>query len=266
MHPSPVKEFALQHNLYLLQPANLKDEQFIAQLKSLQPDLNIVVAFRILPEVVWSIPHHGSVNLHASLLPRYRGAAPINWAIINGETETGVTTFFIQKEVDTGNIIFQEKINIAPTETAGTLHDKLMHLGASLILKTVKAIKSGNYPCTAQQYQPGLPQAPKIFKNDCRINWNRPAEMIYNFIRGLSPHPAAWTVFNNKTLKILFAEKTTIPSVLAPGSIITDNKNYIHVATADWLISISELQLEGKVKMKTETFLRGYKIENPTFS
>jgi methionyl-tRNA formyltransferase len=265
MQHSPVKEFALQHSLKILQPLKLKDENFIAELKSLQPDLSIVVAFRMLPEVVWSLPRYGSVNLHASLLPKYRGAAPINWAIINGEKETGVTTFFIQQQIDTGNIILQERTNITATETAGTLHDKLMNIGASLILRTVQAIVSGNCPSVAQDFNQEQPPAPKIFKDDCRINWNQPAEKVYNFIRGLSPYPTAWTTLDGKMLKIFFAEKINEHAQHTPASVITDQKSFIHVTTSDALISITELQLEGKKKMKTEEFLRGYKIEKLKF-
>jgi methionyl-tRNA formyltransferase len=259
---TPVKEFAVQHNLKVLQPEKLRDENFLNELKALQPDLSIVVAFRMLPEIVWSLPKYGSINLHASILPKYRGAAPINWAIMNGEKETGVSTFFIQKQIDTGNIIYSEKVAIIPTDTAGILHDKLMEVGSRLILKTVLAVQENNYPQIPQDLSVEQPLAPKIFKDDCKINFNQPAEKLYNFIRGLSPYPAAWATADGKILKIFFAELTDETSNNKPvGTIITDSKSYIKVAAQDFLLNITELQIEGKKKMKTEEFLRGNKFQ-----
>jgi methionyl-tRNA formyltransferase len=259
---TPVKEFAVQHNLKVLQPEKLRDENFLNELKALQPDLSIVVAFRMLPEIVWSLPKYGSINLHASILPKYRGAAPINWAIMNGEKETGVSTFFIQKQIDTGNIIYSEKVAITPTDTAGILHDKLMKVGSRLILKTVLAVQENNYPQIPQDLSVEQPLAPKIFKDDCKINFNQPAEKLYNFIRGLSPYPAAWATADGKILKIFFAELTDETSNNKPvGTIITDSKSYIKVAAQDFLLNITELQIEGKKKMKTEEFLRGNKFQ-----
>ena len=259
---TPVKEFAVQHNLKVLQPEKLRDENFLNELKALQPDLSIVVAFRMLPEIVWSLPKYGSINLHASILPKYRGAAPINWAIMNGEKETGVSTFFIQKQIDTGNIIYSEKVAIIPTDTAGILHDKLMEVGSRLILKTVLAVQENNYPQIPQDLSVEQPLAPKIFKDDCKISFNQPAEKLYNFIRGLSPYPAAWATADGKILKIFFAELTDETSNNKPvGTIITDSKSYIKVAAQDFLLNITELQIEGKKKMKTEEFLRGNKFQ-----
>lgn len=262
---SPVKEFAVAHNLKVLQPVKLKDENFIQELTALQPDLSIVVAFRMLPEIVWNLPKLGSINLHASILPKYRGAAPINWAIINSENETGVSTFFIQKEIDTGNIIYTEKVAIENHDTAGTLHDKLMNIGAALILKTVQSVAENNYPQVPQDLSIEQPLAPKIFKETCKINWQQPAKNIYNFIRGLSPYPAAWTMLDGKMLKIYFAEMLSEKTANQAGTIETDGKTFIHAYANDIALNITELQLEGKKKMKTEEFLRGYKIQNTVF-
>lgn len=262
---SPVKEFAVAHNLKVLQPVKLKDENFIQELTALQPDLSIVVAFRMLPEIVWNLPKFGSINLHASILPKYRGAAPINWAIINGENETGVSTFFIQKEIDTGNIIYTEKVAIENHDTAGTLHDKLMNIGAALILKTVQSVAENNYPQVPQDLSIEQPLAPKIFKETCKINWQQPAKNIYNFIRGLSPYPAAWTMLDGKMLKIYFAEMLSEKTANQAGTIETDGKTFIYAYANDIALNITELQLEGKKKMKTEEFLRGYKIQNTVF-
>ncbi|MEQ8423819.1 MAG: methionyl-tRNA formyltransferase, partial [Cyclobacteriaceae bacterium] len=198
---SPVKECALKNNLKILQPTNLKSQDFLNELKELNANLQIVVAFRMLPEVVWSMPSLGTFNLHASLLPQYRGAAPINWAIINGEKVTGVTTFFLKHEIDTGGIIFQEKENILDDDTAGTLYTKLMTKGAGLVLKTTKAIQAGEYSSTEQPNEVEIKHAPKIFKETCKINWDQPSENIYNFVRGLNPYPAAWTTINGKLFK-----------------------------------------------------------------
>lgn len=259
--PSPVKDFALSKNIPVLQPTNLKSKAFLDELKSYKANLQIVVAFRMLPEAVWSMPLLGTFNLHASLLPQYRGAAPINWAIINGEKETGVTTFFLKHEIDTGNIIFQEKEPIYKEDTAGSLYNRLMHKGAGLVLKTVQAIESGNYPQLKQILNGEIKRAPKIFKEDCEIKWDKSSKEIYDFIRGLSPYPAAWTNLNGKHCKIYRAAQTEkIANYLNPGEYKTDNKTYLHFRAQDGMLAIEELQLEGKKKMKTEAFLRGNKI------
>lgn len=264
---SPVKAYAEEQGLNVLQPTNLKDESFIAELKSLQPDLQVVVAFRMLPEVVWQIPTKGTFNLHASLLPQYRGAAPINWAIINGEEETGVTTFFIDKEIDTGKVIFQQRVPISNNDNAGILHDRLMETGAKLVLKTVQSIDKGEYQTTPQSEmsEAELKPAPKIFKDDCRIDWNKSVDAVYNFIRGMSPYPAAFTTLispegKEYILKVYNTTKELDENGQTPGSIESDNKNYLKVATPDGYISINELQLAGKKRMKTDEFLRGFNV------
>jgi methionyl-tRNA formyltransferase len=259
--PSPVKELALKYNIPVLQPLNLKSPEFIEELKSYQANLQIVVAFRMLPEAVWNMPQIGTFNLHASLLPQYRGAAPINWAIINGETETGLTTFFLKHEIDTGNIIFQEPEPVYEHDNAGSLYERLMHKGASLVLKTVQAIATGDFPQIPQQTATTIKQAPKIFKETSQINWNQPTKKIYDFVRGLSPYPTAWTVLNGKTYKIYAVSSVTREAGLeVPGSIFTDGKGYIYIKAQDGWIAIEELQPEGKKRMKTEEFLRGNKL------
>jgi methionyl-tRNA formyltransferase len=270
LQESAVKKFALEKGLPILQPEKLKDLAFLEQLKQLNADLQIVVAFRMLPESVWNMPPLGTINLHASLLPNYRGAAPINWAVINGETETGVSTFFLQHEIDTGKIIFQEKISIDENETAGEIHDKLMNLGAQLIVKTVAAIEKGNYPQIDQAQliseNKAIKHAPKIFKDDCRINWNQTTEKIHNHIRGLSPYPAAFTNIvspEGKTTPIkIFKSNKEIVALHAPiGSISTDSKNYIKIATLNGYLIIEELQAAGKKKMFVSEFLRGFQLK-----
>ncbi|MBX2945786.1 MAG: methionyl-tRNA formyltransferase [Cyclobacteriaceae bacterium] len=256
---SPVKECALKHNIPVLQPTNLKSPQFLEELKSYQGNLQIVVAFRMLPEVVWSMPEFGTFNLHASLLPQYRGAAPINWAIINGEKETGVTTFFLKHEIDTGSIIFQESEPIYASDDAGLLYERLMKKGAWLVLKTVQAITDGNYPSQPQPESVPIKHAPKIFKETCQINWNQTAEHIHNFIRGLSPYPGAWTLLNNTTYKIFSTEIVNDLEII-PGQWKTDNKTYFYVGTSKGSISIKQLQPEGKKRMTIEEFFRGNKI------
>jgi methionyl-tRNA formyltransferase len=258
---SPVKSCALKYNLPVLQPTNLKHPDFLELLKSYNADLQIVVAFRMLPEVVWNMPRYGTFNLHASLLPQYRGAAPINWAIINGEKETGVTTFFLQHEIDTGKIIFQEKETILDTDTVGTLYERLMKKGADLVVKTTMAIHAGNYPQTEQSETTTLKSAPKIFKETCEINWNNPTQDIVNFVRGLSPYPAAWAKLYGKVFKIFHVKIVDHSNKLSVGEIDTDQKNYLHVGTANGIISIEELQPEGKRKMSIQEFFRGNKIE-----
>ncbi len=259
---SPVKKFALEHKLKILQPEKLKSENFISELKSLNADLQAVVAFRMLPEVVWNMPPLGTFNLHASLLPQYRGAAPINWAIINGEKETGVTTFFLQQQVDTGKIIFQDKVAIRDDETAGELHDELMVKGAELVLKTVRTIEQKNYTLQKQPMESNLKNAPKIFTETCKIDFKKPVNTIYNLIRGLSPHPAAFTFFQDKILKIYKAKKIEQPHSYMIGEIITDNKTFFRIAASNGFIEVIELQPEGKKRMNVTDFLNGLRGKN----
>ena len=263
---SPVKQFALDHNLPLLQPEKLKDEAFVEELRALKADLQIVVAFRMLPEVVWNMPRLGTFNLHASLLPQYRGAAPINWAVINGDTETGITTFFLKHEIDTGEVIQQVHVPIGDTDNVGIVHDKLMMLGGRLVVETVDAILNDTVKSIPQEEMAvvgELRPAPKIFKETCRINWDQPVKRIYDFIRGLSPYPAAWTelVQPNGVVKIFETEKIMKSHQLAPGTLLTDGKSFIHIAAKDGLIAIHALQLPGKKRLKTDELLRGYRFE-----
>jgi len=256
--PSPVKASALQHNIPVLQPPNLKAPDFLTELRSYEADLQVVVAFRMLPEVVWRMPRLGTFNLHASLLPQYRGAAPINWAIINGEKETGVTTFFLQHDIDTGSTIFQEREPIYENDNAGTLYERLMQRGARVVLKTVKAIASGVYEATPQPGNVELKHAPKIFKETCEVNWAQSSQSVRNFIRGLSPYPAAWAVIAGKSFKIYNASIAAYQGAAEnPGAFVTDNKNYLYLKTKDGWISIDELQPEGKKRMMIQDFLRG---------
>lgn len=267
---SAVKKYAEEKGLTTLQPDKLKADDFLNALKELKADLQVVVAFRMLPEAVWDMPPMGTINLHGSLLPQYRGAAPINWAVINGEKETGVSTFFLQHEIDTGKIIFQEKTPITDSETAGEIHDRLMQIGANLILKTVDAIKKGEYPQLEQSTllnSSTINNAPKIFKKDCRIDWNKALERIHNTIRGLSPYPAAYTNLISPEgkatpLKIFLSSKEASTHDLQIGSIVTDSKNDIKVAVNGGYIVINELQLAGKRRMKTIDFLRGFQLTN----
>lgn len=260
---SAVKQFAVEKEIPVLQPEKLKDPEFIEQLRTYKADLQIVVAFRMLPEIIWNMPPKGTVNLHASLLPQYRGAAPINQAIMNGETETGVTTFLLQHEIDTGNVIYSEKVAIGPTDTAGVLHDKLMNVGAQLITKTVRALAEGSViPIPQEELSTAnLHPAPKIFKEDCLIDWNRPTNNVYNHIRGLSPYPAAFTYLHDKVLKIYAAEKELVTNqqdLPEAGTPLSDGKTYLKFATADGFIQALEVQLEGKRRMHVDEFLRGY--------
>ena len=262
---SAVKNYAIEKNLTVLQPEKLKNPEFLETLCSFKADLQIVVAFRMLPEIVWNMPPMGTLNLHGSLLPQYRGAAPINWAIINGEKETGVTSFMLKHEIDTGDILLSEKILIADDETAGTLHDKMKEKGASVLLETIIGLAEGKIKETPQENfanQPGLilKHAPKIFTETCNIDWSKSCEAINNLIRGLSPYPAAFTKLDEKKLKIFTAtiEKTT--HTCSVGLHETDNKNYLRFACNDGYIYITDLQLEGKKRMKTEDFLRGYRF------
>jgi methionyl-tRNA formyltransferase len=263
---SAVKKYALEKGLNILQPEKLKDEQFVNELRNLHADIQFVVAFRMLPEVVWNMPPLGTYNLHGSLLPKYRGAAPINWAIINGETESGVTSFKLKHEIDTGNMLFQEKVPITKTTTAGELHDTLMKVGAEIILKTVKAIESGNYELKPQDDSQSI-HAPKLFKETCKINWNNPADKIYNLIRGLSPYPAAFTEFidkNNQMLgvKIFISEIEETHHTYNAGDAKSDGKTFLKVACSNGFIHIKELQMAGKKRMIVEEFLRGFKPDN----
>ncbi len=267
LQQSAVKEYAIQNNLPVLQPEKLKDENFISQLKELTPDLAVVVAFRMLPEVVWRLPKLGTINLHASLLPQYRGAAPINWAVINGEKQTGVTTFFINQDIDKGNILLQEKVAILESDNAGTVHDNLMNTGSALLVKTVDYIAVGLFADVPQDTfsTDNLKPAPKIFKDDCKINWNRPAHEVFNFIRGLSPYPAAWTVLENKegkqlTLKI-YSSLVSHDIVVAPGEILIKDSIHIYIGCSDCAIEVKELQLEGRKTMPVADFLRGFRLE-----
>ncbi len=257
---SEVKQFAKSKGLKILQPSNLKAPAFVEELRSLKANLQIVVAFRMLPEVVWSMPQLGTFNLHGSLLPKYRGAAPINWAVINGDQETGVTTFFLKKEIDTGDLIFQERMPIGPNDTAGEVHDQMMILGAETVLKTVKAIEKEKVN-PQQQDDSQATKAPKIFHETCEIDFNQTSQSVHNFIRGMSPYPAAWTQLDGKKLKITRAKFHLAKHQLTPGTFHTDNKNYIHIATKDGFIEVELLQLQGRKRMDTVAFLNGYTIE-----
>lgn len=260
LQQSAVKKYALENNLPILQPKNLKDEQFINQLKKLNANLQIVVAFRMLPTIVWRMPKLGTFNLHASLLPNYRGAAPINWAIINGESKTGVTTFFIDDKIDTGNIILQKEVSISETENVGELHQKLMDVGSQLVVNTLQLIETDNIKTTKQpEYEEKV--APKIFPETCKIDWNKPTNDIYNLIRGLNPYPAAWTFVKNNDdiikVKIFDVQKEIEAHTLKTGVIIA-TKNDIKVATQNGFIIIESLQFAGKKKMDTKSLLNGY--------
>jgi methionyl-tRNA formyltransferase len=258
---SPVKDAALKHNIPVLQPTNLKSPEFIEDLKSYRADLQIVVAFRMLPEMVWNMPSLGTFNLHASLLPQYRGAAPINWAIINGEKETGVTTFFLQHEIDTGSIIFQEKEIISPEDNVGTLYERLMKKGSTLVLQTVQAIAAGSYPATPQSVSATIKHAPKIFKETCEIKWDQPSQAVVNFVRGLSPYPAAWCTLAGKTFKVYKSSVTTKGDEnKKPGEWWSDDKTQLLVKTLDGWLQIEELQPEGKKRMSIQDFFRGNKL------
>ena len=267
LQPSPVKQYALEHDLKILQPEKLKDPVFIEELKALKADLQIVVAFRMLPEIVWSMPPLGTFNAHASLLPKYRGAAPINWAVINGETETGITTFFLKHEIDTGDIIQQVRIPIEETDNVEVVHDKLMVLSGKLVTETVDNIIAGTIKAIPQDQFKDVPltPAPKIFRETCRIDWNQSTKHIYDFIRGLSPYPAAWTTLEGKSVKIYETEKDVATPSEKPGTIVSDGKTNLKVATADGWLNIKTLQLEGKKKMPVTDLLRGLKLKENAF-
>lgn len=264
LQQSAVKKYAVEKGLRLLQPEKLKDKLFLEELRSLQADLQIVVAFRMLPELVWNMPPMGTINVHGSLLPQYRGAAPINWAIINGEKETGVTTFKLKHEIDTGDILLQEKIVIGENETAGELHDRMKETGAQLLVKTVEGLSNGTLHETPQSAisdaNSNLPHAPKIFTDTCKINWNRPVQEVHNLIRGLSPFPGAFSTLDGKTFKIYRSEKDLTTPHIAAGAFKTDKKTYLKFACSDGYIFVKELQLEGKKKLPVQDFLRGYRF------
>lgn len=263
MDESAVKKYAVEKGLKILQPEKLKNPVFLEELKSLQPDVQVVVAFRMLPEVVWNMPPMGAINVHASLLPQYRGAAPINWAIINGEKETGVTTFKLQHEIDTGNILLQEKIPIGDDETAGELHDRMKITGANLLVKTIKGLADGTLneiPQSVVASEVEIKRAPKIFTDTCKIDWSKTIDEIYNLIRGLSPYPGAFTYLNHKMLKIYRCRKEPILTALDDGIVQSDGKTYLKFVCSNGYIYATDVQLEGKRRMNVEDFLRGYRM------
>ncbi len=284
LQESAVKKFAVKHGLKILQPEKLKNPEFLSELKSLNADLQIVVAFRMLPEVVWNMPPMGTINLHASLLPQYRGAAPINWAVINGEKETGVTTFKLQHEIDTGNILLQEKIEIGENETAGELHDRMKEIGAQVLVKTVEGLAEGTLQEMPQsaignwqlaidnpqtlgtdselktQNSRLLRHAPKIYTTNCEINWHKSVDEIHNLIRGLSPYPAAFTELGDKTLKVFRSEKEPAVPTSRIGRWESDRKSYLKFAARDGYVHLKDIQLEGKKRMSIEDFLKGYRF------
>jgi methionyl-tRNA formyltransferase len=261
LQTSAVKKYAIEHRLPVLQPEKLKDPQFICDLTTYKADLQVVVAFRMLPEVVWNMPPLGTVNVHASLLPQYRGAAPINWAIINGEKITGVTTFRLKHEIDTGDILLQKEVEISADENAGSLHDKLMNAGVELVVKTVKGLAEGSLKEVPQTMTGNLKHAPKLFKEDMKIDWTAPVEKINNLVRGLSPYPSAFTTFQGKILKVYKShfEKSAENTI---GSFESDGKHYLRFAGSDGWVYLDEVQMEGKKRMDIESFLRGVRIEN----
>jgi methionyl-tRNA formyltransferase len=268
MNMSAVKKYALENKIPILQPEKLKNPAFLAELATFNADMQVVVAFRMLPELVWNMPAKGTINLHASILPNYRGAAPINWAIINGETQSGVSTFFIEKEIDTGNIIFTEKLNIGENENAGELHDRMMGIGADLIVKTLDAVEKDDYPSIAQDFSVEQKAAPKIFKETCQLSFSENTKDIHNKIRGLSPYPAAWTTLSGKQLKIFKAVPTLDFTEIESLELIeqeafsfkTNHKSIFAIKTSDGFLNILTLQLEGKKRMEIDEFLRGYRF------
>lgn len=263
LQQSAVKKYALQKALTVLQPEKLKSPAFLQQLQELRADLQICVAFRMLPEAVWNMPPLGTINLHGSLLPQYRGAAPINWAVINGEKETGVTTFKLKHEIDTGDILLQESFTITEEDTAGTVHDKMMPIGADLLVKTVKGLADGSLQETPQliSTETAIHHAPKIFTETCQLDASRPVEEIFNLVRGLSPYPAAFTFLNGKKLKIFTCRKTEeTPKIIDAGKFETDGKTYLKLACANGYLQLLDIQLEGKKRMHIEDFLRGYRF------
>ncbi len=265
LQQSDVKKYAVENNLHVLQPEKLKNPEFLEELNLLKADLQIVVAFRMLPELVWNMPPMGTVNLHGSLLPQYRGAAPINWAVINGEKETGVTTFKLQQEIDTGDILLQESFTIEENDTAGTVHDKMKEIGAQLLVKTVKGMVTGNFAETPQSeiinQKSEIHHAPKIFTETCQINFTNTTAQVFNLVRGLSPYPTAFTFLNGKKLKVYKVEKVNKVPTIAAGEFETDGKQFLQFACADGYVSVTDLQLEGKKRMEVKDFLRGYRFE-----
>lgn len=264
---SPVKRYAVAHGLKVLQPEKLKDATFLEVLRELRADVQVVVAFRMLPEVVWSMPPLGTFNLHAALLPQYRGAAPINWAIINGDTETGITTFFLDSKIDTGSIIQRVSVPILDTDNAGDVHDKLMHLGSDLVLETIDNLLADNvHPVPQSEFSSEEPlrPAPKIFKETCRIDWSGGVKRVYDFVRGLSPYPAAWTELiadgKKSVLKIYAASKEFCAPAEHPGTVVTDGKNYLKVVLADGYLKLEQVQIAGKKRMEVTDFLRGFRV------
>ncbi|MFT3933584.1 MAG: methionyl-tRNA formyltransferase [Chitinophagaceae bacterium] len=261
---SAVKKYAVEKNLPLLQPEKLKNPEFLETLRALKANIQVVVAFRMLPELVWDMPPMGTINLHGSLLPQYRGAAPINWAVINGEKETGVTTFKLQHAIDTGNILLQESFPIDENETAGDVHDKMKEIGAALLVKTIAGLAAGTLQEHPQTNLMGdestIKHAPKIFTETCKIDWNNSTSAIHNLIRGLSPFPAAFSFLNDKMLKIYSSSKEITTPKVGPGELVTDNKTFLKFATSDGYIHVNTLQLEGKKKMQVDEFLRGYRF------
>lgn len=270
IHESEVKLFAVENRLKILQPIKLKDPDFIEALQSCDADLFVVVAFRMLPEEVWNMPRLGTINLHASLLPDYRGAAPINRAIMNGERITGLTTFFLTHHIDEGDILFQSSTSIGDRETAGELHDRLMVLGAKLLIDTVNSLAEGNYKKQKQTTPDATKLAPKIFKDTCKINWNQNTQMIHNFIRGLSPYPTAWSILSDQkdetSIKVFKAEPEICEHHSPIGAILSDGKTYLKVACKDGFLSLKEIQLQGKKKLEVKNFLAGFRnIDNYSF-
>ncbi|MCB9261557.1 MAG: methionyl-tRNA formyltransferase [Flavobacteriales bacterium] len=261
MQKSAVKQFAEKNNLHILQPTNLKNPEFIAELAQLKADLQVVIAFRMLPEMVWNMPRLGTVNLHASLLPNYRGAAPINWSIMNGEIETGLSTFRLKHEIDTGDILMQKKLDIQPNENAGQLHDRMMLAGADLMLETLDGIRLNTLTAIAQVFSKNDKIAPKIFKEHCQIDWKNNGSNIYNQIRGLSPYPVARTFLDSKILKVYDANFTRENHDRYPGVFETDGKSYLHFFCSDGIVSLTDVQIEGKRRMKIDEFLRGFRMD-----
>lgn len=253
---SAVKKCAVKHGIPVLQPEKFRNEDFLAQLRALKADLQIIVAFRMLPTVVWDMPALGTFNLHGSLLPKYRGAAPINWAVIRGDAETGCTTFFLKHEIDTGDILLRHRIPIGPDDTAGIVHDRMMLEGSELVLETVQLIQSGDYELQAQDSSAAT-SAPKIHRDTCRVDWNQPVQTVHDFVRGLSPWPAAWTTLDGDTLKIIRGEAERVAHDKTPGTVVSDGKDVFKVACADGYLKILELQVSGRRRMSVEDFLRG---------
>lgn len=257
--PTAVKRYAIAHDLPLLQPTNLKNPEFVAELRALNADLQVVVAFRMLPEIVWSMPHMGTMNLHGSLLPAYRGAAPIQWAVINGEKTTGVTTFLIQHEIDTGNILLQRTLEIDPDETAGELHNRMMYVGAELVLETVRGLENGTLTGQLQDIS-RVSHAPKLHHAMCRIDFRKTAAEVHNFIRGLSPSPCAWTILDGHQLNVFRSELSGVVHQQSPGTILRADSGILEIACGEGSVKLVEVQLQGKRRMSVGDFLNGYRV------